>query len=93
MARYRPEVRVYTRVGCGLCAAAEEVVLRESRRGWIARPRPVVEVIDVDREERLVQRYGVRVPVITVDDVEVAEFEVTRDQVRIALRAARRAGR
>ena len=91
--RYRPEVTVYTRIGCGLCATAEKVVLRESRRGWIAGPRPVVEVIDVDREERLVQRYGVRVPVITVDDVEVAEFEVTREQVRDALRAARRAGR
>jgi glutaredoxin len=79
----RPEVVVYTRQGCGLCRRAEELVAREARR---------VEVrhVDVDTDEELVRRYGIRVPVVTVDDVEVAELEVAAGTVRRAVRAARR---
>jgi glutaredoxin len=82
----RPEVVVYTRAGCGLCRRAEALVTRE------AGGAPVRHV-DVDTDEGLVARYGVRVPVVVIDGVEVAELEVAPGTVRRALRAARAAGR
>ncbi len=77
-----PHVVVYTRQGCGLCAQAERLVAREARRAS-------VEHVDVDTDDRLVERFGVRVPVVTVDDVEVAELQVAPGTVRRAVRAAR----
>ena len=49
--------------------------------------------VDVDTRDDLVVAYGVRVPVVTVDGVEVAELEVAPGTVRQAVRAARRRGR
>ena len=83
MSRRRPEVVVYTREHCGLCRRAEAVVAREARGA-------VVRHVDVDGDPALVSRYGIRVPVVTVDGVEVAEFEVSRGSVRRAVRRARR---
>ena len=82
MRRHRPEVVVYTRAHCGLCRRAEVVVAREARGA-------VVRHVDVDDDPALVSRYGVRVPVVTVDGVEVAEFEVARGSVRRAVRRSR----
>ena len=89
MARHRPAVTVYTRAGCGLCVAAEQLVASEIRRRPPWSPRAAVQIVDVDHDGELVRRYGVRVPVVVVDGHEVAELEVTREQVRSALRAAR----
>ncbi|MFO8075228.1 MAG: glutaredoxin family protein [Egibacteraceae bacterium] len=60
-------VTVYTRRGCGLCGPAEALVAR------LAEGRAAVEVVDVDGEPALAERYGPRVPVVAVDGVEVAE--------------------
>lgn len=84
--RQRPFLELYTRAACGLCERAERLVAREARAA-------VVRTIDVDTDPDLVRRYGVRVPVIVVDGVEVAELEVAPGQVRRAVRAARRARR
>lgn len=81
--RGRPVVRFYTRQGCGICERAAELVAREAHRDE-------VEVIDVDADPDLQRRYGVRVPVVTVDDVEVSELELAPGQLRQGLRAARR---
>lgn len=85
-ARHRPRVVVYTRHGCGLCATAEQQVAAEASRAE-------VELVDVDADPELQRRYHVRVPVVTVDDVEVAEVQVEPGTVRRAVRAARRARR
>ncbi len=79
------EVVVYTRAGCGLCARAEELVRRE------AGARASIAYVDVDGDESLIRRYGVRVPVVEVDGVEVAELQVEAGVVRRAVRAVRRA--
>ena len=84
--RHRPHVVVYTRQGCGLCAAAEQQVAAEAGRAQ-------VELVDVDADPELQRRYHVRVPVVIVDGVEVAEVQVAPGTIRRALRAARRAGR
>lgn len=80
----RPRVVVYTRRGCGLCATAERLARTEARRAD-------VELVDVDTDPDLQRRYHVRVPVVTVDGVEVAEAQVAPGTIRQAVRAARRA--
>lgn len=85
MRRHRPHVVVYTRQGCGLCRAAEERVAAEARRAD-------VELVDVDTDPDLQRRYHVRVPVVAVDGVEVAEVQVEPGSIRRAVRAARRRG-
>lgn len=86
MSRPRPVVTVYTRQGCGLCARAEELARSEARRAR-------VDLVDVDADDDLQRRYNVRVPVVVVDGVEVAELVVEPGTIRAAVRAARRARR
>lgn len=86
MSRSRPVVTVYTRRGCGLCARAEDLARREARRARL-------ELVDVDADDDLQRRYNVRVPVVEVDGVEVAELLVEPGAIRAAVRAARRARR
>jgi len=73
-------VTVYTRVGCHLCEQAEATVRRIARRHDI-------RIVDVDADPDLTERYTVRVPVIAVDGVEIAEFALDPAQLRTALRA------
>lgn len=84
--RHRPEVVVYTRAGCGLCRRAEALVAREATGADVSH-------VDVDGDEALVRRYGVRVPVVLVDGAEVMELEPRPGSVRQAVREARRAAR
>jgi glutaredoxin len=79
----RPRVTLYTRRGCHLCEEAEAVVRRLTR--W----RADVEVVDIDADPALTDRYTVRVPVVAVNGDEVAEYEVDPAALRAALRSAR----
>lgn len=81
----RPRVTVYTRADCHLCEQAEAVVARVARRAD-------VELVDIDTDPVLQQRYTVRVPVVAVDGEEVAEFEVDPGVLRAALSRAGRGG-
>lgn len=78
--RPRRRVTLYTRAGCHLCERAEVAVRR------VARGRAEVELVDIDRDPALRDRYTVRVPVVEVDGREVAEFEVDLAALRAALR-------
>lgn len=82
----RPVVVVYTREQCGLCRTAEAVVAREARGAEIRH-------VDIDTDDELQRRYGIRVPVVVVDGVEVAEVEVPKGAVRRAVRRASKAAR
>lgn len=77
--RTRRTVVVYTRQGCHLCEEAE-VVVRRVARGHDVR------LVDIDADPSLTERYTVRVPVVTVDGAEVAEFQVDPATLRAALR-------
>lgn len=83
--RRRPRVTLYTRAGCHLCEEAEAVLARVARRA-------AVEVVDIDADPSLTDRYTVRVPVVAVDGEEIAEFQVDPAVLRAALRTARRRG-
>jgi len=87
-ARLRPrELVLYTRARCGVCHAAEERVRRELR--WtVPWRRPTVRIVDIDVDpegEGLVGRYGVRVPVVVLDGIELSELELAPGVVRRAL--------
>jgi len=80
----RSELVIYSRARCGVCRRAEASVARELRWTWPSR-RPTVRIVDVD-EAGLEEPYGVRVPVVTLDGVEISELELTPGTVRRALR-------
>lgn len=75
----RHTVTVYSRQGCHLCDEAIAVVRR------IADRRARVEVVDIDADPQLTERYTVRVPVIAVDGVEIAEYQIAPEQLEAAL--------
>jgi glutaredoxin len=77
MAR-RHNVTVYSRRGCHLCDEAVAVVRR------VSGGRAEVEVVDIDADPRLTERYTIRVPVIAVDGVEIAEYQIAPEQLEAA---------
>jgi glutaredoxin len=77
-------VTLFTRVGCHLCEEAERVL-----EGERAATPFRLELVDIDRDPELVRRYGVRVPVVAVDGVELFEYEVPTDQLRAWLDSIR----
>lgn len=76
-------LRLYTRAGCGLCQRAEHLIAAEARGARL-------ELVDIEGDDELVRRYGVRIPVLEIDGVEVAAYELAPGDVRRAVRAARR---
>jgi len=94
-ARRRPrELVIYTRARCGVCRAAELQVRRELR-STVPWRRPTVRLVDVDADPEgpgLAERYGVRVPVVILDGVELSELQLDPGVVRGALRRRPAAG-
>lgn len=65
-------IKLYTRQGCGLCEEAEEM---------LAEILPDVELVDVDASAEWAALYGLRVPVLTIDDRVVLEGRFTEAAV------------
>jgi glutaredoxin len=63
------EVVLYGRDGCCLCDEAREVLLRVRA----THPFALVER-DIERDDSLLQAYLERIPVVTIDGVEVFQF-------------------
>ncbi|HEX6255777.1 MAG TPA: glutaredoxin family protein [Euzebyales bacterium] len=76
----RPRITVYTRQGCHLCEDAIAIVRR------VAAGRGDIDLVDIDGDPELFERYTVRVPVVAVDDVEIAEYQIAPEQLEWALR-------
>lgn len=72
-------VTLYTRAGCHLCETAEALI-RDMAAG-----RAEVRIVDIDADPDLTERYTVRVPVVAVDGVEIAEYEVSAAVLDAAL--------
>lgn len=79
-----PEVVVFLRAGCHLCAAAlaDLDVLREQEPF-------VVRTVDIERDDRLHARYLERIPVIAVAGEELCDFAVDSEKVLAAVRDLR----
>jgi len=72
---------MYSRPGCGLCDEAREVVMAERERTPFG-----YREIDISGDDALELEYGVRIPVVLVDGVEVFEIRVDPAQLSEALR-------
>lgn len=72
-----PGVRLYSRETCGLCDKARDVLL--AIRAELAFD---FEEILIDGDPELEREYGLRVPVVLLDDEEVFEIEVDENALR-----------
>jgi hypothetical protein len=72
-----PGVVLFSRSSCHLCDEARAVILAERERRVFA-----FEEVVIDGDEALEQRYGVRVPVVTVGGREEFEFTVEPERFR-----------
>jgi glutaredoxin len=80
------QVTVYTRDDCHLCAEAIETIERVAA----SLPRSVVlDTVDVDADPDLRERYGERVPYVTVDGRPKFKYRVDPDELRAILRVSR----
>lgn len=70
-----PELTVYTRRGCHLC----EVLIEELMP--LTRGRVRIHLRDVDRDPELVERYGLRVPVLEADGRVLCEARLDHSRV------------
>jgi glutaredoxin len=76
----RAHVRIYSRRTCSLCDDVREVVED------VARSHPLeVEVVDIDLDPELKAEFDAEVPVVEVNDREVARYRLTREQLVAAL--------
>lgn len=73
------EVVVYTRQGCKLCQAAEEIASR------VVSAADELRFVDIDSDAQLYDRYTVRVPVVTVNGREIAELQIYEEDLRAVL--------
>ena len=67
----KKRVVLYTREGCGLCEAAKLTLLVQ-----LGRTPFDLEEIDIEGDDALELEYGVRIPVVLVDGVELFELVV-----------------
>ncbi len=71
------QVVLYGRVGCCLCDDARAALERVRAQ----RPFALTE-LDIDRDETLLRAYLERIPVVTIDGVEVFELWVDEAELR-----------
>jgi glutaredoxin len=70
------EVVLFGREGCCLCDEAREVLLRvRDQRPFVLHER------DIDDDEALLRAYLERIPVVTIDGIEVFEFFVDEPEL------------
>jgi glutaredoxin len=72
-----PQVTVYSRPGCHLCAEAVEVLIALHRDGC----RFELHEVDIESEELLFKRMLEKIPVVEVDGEVVSELVLDRAAV------------
>jgi glutaredoxin len=73
-------VTLYTKPDCHLCDVAHGV-LEEVREEFAFD----IERVDISRDRALRKRYGVRIPVVAVNGVELFEHRVDDRKLRLVL--------
>jgi glutaredoxin len=74
---------IYSKPGCHLCDEMKSVVHRAVAR----RPDIAIEEIDISGDRELLDRYGLEIPVLTIDGTKVAKYRVTDDELGRMLQA------
>jgi glutaredoxin len=73
-------VVLYGRPGCHLCAEAREVLERVRRRHAFA-----LQELDIERDDALLAALLERIPVVTIDGVEVFQYFVDEGEFEFRL--------
>lgn len=76
------KVTLYTKENCGLCAEAEALLRKLQRKNHFE-----LEFVDIEANDDAHARYWMRIPVVLVDDVEVASAPIDPAQLAAALGA------
>ncbi len=74
------KVTVYSKPGCHLCEEAL-ALLNEMQDRWPLE----IEEVDISRDPTLMNRYGLRIPVLVIDGAIELEAPITEKAVRAAL--------
>lgn len=77
------QVVVYTRAGCHLCDEAMAIL-----RGLRSEVSFELSEVDIEQDDVLLKLYPWRIPVVTVDGVEVAAAPIAAADLRRALASA-----
>ena len=73
---------LFTRPGCHLCDVARETILHLHRlRDSATYFGFAFDEVDIEADEELELEYGIRIPVVEIDDEEA--FEVTVDPIQL----------
>jgi len=77
---------IYMRRGCHLCEVMyERLLLLIEVTGWEAE----VELVDIDQDPALRERYGELVPVLELNGEELCHFRLDEERVKRAVEALR----
>lgn len=83
MTQKKTRVTLYTRHGCHLCEEARREMLAAGEADSY-----VLEEIDIDTDPALRARYGMEIPVVSIDGVTVFKYRLTAEEFRCELRRA-----
>lgn len=72
---------LYSRPGCHLCDETREVIVAVRERVAFD-----LEEIDIDGSDELTREYGIRIPVVAVNGVEMWDYRVDRAEFEAAVR-------
>jgi len=70
-------LKIYSKPGCHLCDEMKEVVHRTIVDQDIS-----VEDVDISTDPDLLDRYGLEIPVLMIDDKKVAKYRITEAELR-----------
>ncbi len=73
-------VTLYSQADCGLCVEAEGVLRRLQREIQFS-----LEVVDIESDKRIFDRYWDKVPVVAVDGKEVAGAPIDARRLRAVI--------
>ena len=80
MAQEKALVTIYTKPGCHLCEEAREQMLAANCADLY-----VLEEINIEADPELVERYGIKIPVITINGADAFKYRLTAKEFRDAL--------
>lgn len=75
-----PQLTLYRREGCHLCEDMEQQLHELLEQGSYC-----LERVDIDEDETLRKQFNVRVPVLSLGDLQLCEHFLDLEAVRLAL--------
>ena len=80
----KAHVRLYTRPGCHLCEEAKREMLAAD-----CADQYLLEEVNIDTDPALKERYGLEIPVITINGIKAFKYRLTADDFRRAVKRSR----